>query len=486
MKKAGLIIHVLVFCVWIALLSSLLYRNYTGTILERTQILKEYFGEQSYWYDIYQGTKKIGFAFTAFEKAGDEIIITHKREMKVFKNDKETIRFEELKSLTDSFYSINFFEYASYFRGRKGFNVRGEVDADMITLYRESPEMRKTDRIAKQVKDFYLPITLIPVIHQKIPTSKKPFIVPMLDLFTSSINDVRVVLEEIRPVKIGADILNIYKFRVGKSFIWSNEKGIILKEMPPSGITLYSQFKKIAKVPDDRVIFDYTSLPFFKSDTIIPYPEELNRLMIRIKGFRLNPQLYKDSIVTLKKDTLTIVKEDIGRMEKNTYTLPSVDDAFSEYLGKDEWVMTDYKPLQNTGRIYARSVNHDAFRFARYLNNYLYNILKTMPLFFLSNSENILKSLSGDYLERTVMFATYARAGGLPTRLVGGLVYVDGYFYFHTWPEVWFGKWVPIDPTLLQFPADVTHIPLKEGPLHEIVSVADYLRKIDIEILEAI
>ena len=38
------------------------------------------------------------------------------------------------------------------------------------------------------------------------------------------------------------------------------------------------------------------------------------------------------------------------------------------------------------------------------------------------------------------MLASFARAGGLPTRLIGGFVYKDGYFYFHTWPEVWFDK----------------------------------------------
>jgi hypothetical protein len=146
--------------------------------------------------------------------------------------------------------------------------------------------------------------------------------------------------------------------------------------------------------------------------------------------------------------------------------------------------MSTYKPLQNTGLIYARSNKNDAFRFARYLMGYVYKLVRTRPLFFLSDSRNFLDSLSGDHLERTVMFATYARAGGLPTRLVGGLKYVNGYFYFHTWPEVWFDQWVPVDPTFVQFPADVTHIPLKGGTLEDITSIIHDLKSITIEILE--
>lgn len=83
------------------------------------------------------------------------------------------------------------------------------------------------------------------------------------------------------------------------------------------------------------------------------------------------------------------------------------------------------------------------------------------------------------------MYASFARAAGLPTRLIGGLVYRDGYFYFHTWPEIWFDRWVPVDPTLAQFPADVTHIPLKEGTLKDITSIVNDLKSIHIEILEA-
>jgi hypothetical protein len=106
-------------------------------------------------------------------------------------------------------------------------------------------------------------------------------------------------------------------------------------------------------------------------------------------------------------------------------------------------------------------------------------------MFTLQSAENFLKSLTGDYLERSIMFASYTRAAGLPTRLVGGLIYVNGYFYFHAWPEVWLDKWVPVDPTFFQFPADITHIPLKEGTLRDIISTVDDLKSISIEILEA-
>ncbi len=484
MSKSAKIIHIIVFCIWAALLSVLLYKHYTGTSLEKKQILEASFHTRTYWYDIYRGTKKIGFAETAFEKAGDEIIIKHSREMKVKAHEEERSLIEKLKTLCDLSYSIKSFEFTSNIKNEKGYKLSGEVENSSIIFLLESPEKRKTYKISTGGKDFYLPIMLIPVIHQKNPLPNTPFVVPLLDIASLSIDEVSIVLEEIRPLKVGINILSLYRFRVADTIIWSNEKGIVIKEKSPSGITLYSQVEKIANNADDKILFDYTSLPFFKSNKLIEDTEKLSRLKLKIHGLSPSPELYEKSLITTEKDILIIEKQDVGQLKNKTYTLPYGKDKFNRYLSPDEWVQSNIKAFKDTGRITASARNNNAFLFAQYLTGYLYNIIRTMPMFVLSDSQNIQKSLLGDFVERTVMFATYARAGGLPTRLIGGLVYVNGYFYFHTWPEVWFDRWVPLDPTFVQFPADVTHIPLTEGTLTDIVSIIDDLKDIKIEILE--
>jgi hypothetical protein len=480
------IINVIVFCTWVTLITILLYRNYTGTLLERSQALKGTIDKTTYWYDIYTGPKKIGFASTTYERVGDEIIIKHEREIKVKKGGHEKLLMEMLKCLGNSYYSLKSFEYTSHFKDEKGIKITGEVDSGNIIFFLESPEKRKTFKTPTKGRDFYLPTTFIPALVQKNPTPNSVFTIPVLDIVNLSINDARVVLEEIRPIKVGIRILSLYKFKAGDAIWWSNEKGIIIKEESPSGITLYSEVETIAKDPSDRILFDYTSLPFFKSEKVIQDPEKLNMLKVRIKGLRLDPMLYENSLIILKNDILTIGKEDPEEIKKKSYTLPYKDDALSRYLKADRWVLSDDKIVKGDALKMAAIEKNDAFRLARYLNSNLYLTIKVMPMFVLSDSLDIFKSHFGDYIERTVMFASFARAGGLPTRLIGGFIYRDGYFYFHTWPEVWFDKWIPVDPTLAQFPADVTHIPLKEGALKDITTVVDDLKEVNIEILEAL
>ena len=477
-------INTLIFFSWIALLSLLFYKEFSGTPLEKNEILKGVLEKMSTWYDIYTGSKKIGFAETAYKKVGDEIIITHERQMKVFKNDVETILFHTMKCLTNLDYSIKSFEYTSHFRDEEGIKVTGEVDTENVLLFLESQEKRKTLKTPIKGKGFYFPLTFIPLLVSKSPPPESVFSIPLLDLMSLSIQDVRVSVEEIRPIKSGINIFSIYKFKLGKMVFWSNEKGVIIKEEDPSGITLYSGPEAIAKDPSDRKIVDYTSLPFFRSNEIIPNAEGRTRLKVRIKGFSLDTKLYEHSLVTLKDGILTIKKDDPEQMKKRSYGLPYTDKILSGYINADEWVLSNDKNVKGNALHMAAVEKNDAFRLARYLNSDLYFSVMPVPTFVLMNSKDLFKSRFGDCIGKTVMFASFARAAGLPTRVIGGFVYRGGFFYFHTWPEVWIDRWVPVDPTLAQFPADVTHIPLKEGTLKDVTSIVNDLKPIAIEVLE--
>jgi hypothetical protein len=155
------------------------------------------------------------------------------------------------------------------------------------------------------------------------------------------------------------------------------------------------------------------------------------------------------------------------------------------YLRADEWILSEDKNVKSNAHNMAVIEKNDAFRMTRYLNSELYFTIAAVPTFVLMNSVDLFRTHLGDHLGRTVMFASFARAAGVPTRLIGGLVYREGHFYFHTWPEAWFDKWIPMDPTLAQFPADVTHIPLREGSIRDITSFVNELKSLDIEVLEA-
>ena len=480
------IINGCIFFAWIALISLLLYRNYAGTPLEKTQALKEAVDKATYWYDIYHEQQKIGFASTTYEKVGDEIIIRDEREIKVIKDGQDNLLTTRLKCISNSQYSIKSFEFTSHFKDEKGIRATGEVDAGNIFFLLESPEKRKTFTTPTKGKDLYLPATFIPAIIQKKPVPQSVFTVPVLDINSLLVSNTKIEMEELRPVKEGTNVVSLYKFRAGNSVWWSNERGVIIKEENPTGLTLYAVPTQLAQDFTKKLFVDYTKLPFIQANRLLSNPEKLNQLRVKVTGFTLDQKLYKNSMATLENNTLVIKKKEASQVAEMSFQLPYGGDSLRQYLAPDTSVSSDYKPLQDTGVIYARSQKNDAFQFTHYMTSYVFNLIKTEPTFFIADAEHILKSLRGDYAERAILFISYSRAGGLPTRLVGGFVYAHGYFYFHIWPEAWLGQWVPADPTFYQFPADVTHIPLRAGTMKDIISLMADLKDVNIEIMEAL
>ena len=88
------------------------------------------------------------------------------------------------------------------------------------------------------------------------------------------------------------------------------------------------------------------------------------------------------------------------------------------------------------------------------------------------NSQGVLETLDsgrGDCTEFADLFTTLARSIGIPTQTVFGIVYEQGEvpkMAFHAWNEIQINKkFLEIDPTWQQIPADGTHIKLSQNTI---------------------
>lgn len=83
------------------------------------------------------------------------------------------------------------------------------------------------------------------------------------------------------------------------------------------------------------------------------------------------------------------------------------------------------------------------------------------------NALEILESREGVCRDAATLLTTLTRSIGIPSRMVGGLVYVDK-FRFHAWMEVYTGsEWVPLDAAFAEAIPDATHIKLACGNFGE-------------------
>jgi transglutaminase-like putative cysteine protease len=141
---------------------------------------------------------------------------------------------------------------------------------------------------------------------------------------------------------------------------------------------------------------------------------------------------------------------------------------------------------------------------AEKLTRYVNALLDKKPTVSLPSAREVLRTKVGDCNEHTALYVAMARALGIPARIAVGLVYIHGAFYYHAWPEVYLeeglraegsghdqglraegsGLWLPVDPTLNQFPADATHLRLARGGLDKQAVILPLVGKLTMDVLD--
>ncbi len=97
------------------------------------------------------------------------------------------------------------------------------------------------------------------------------------------------------------------------------------------------------------------------------------------------------------------------------------------------------------------------------------------------------KSRVGNCQTHARLYTALARAAGIPTRFVSGLVYQEGKgFLYHSWAESFItDRWVAVDPTYDQLPADPTHLKFFEGHRpDDMAPIIAIIGRIKISVLE--
>ena len=93
---------------------------------------------------------------------------------------------------------------------------------------------------------------------------------------------------------------------------------------------------------------------------------------------------------------------------------------------------------------------------------------------------------SGDAREFALLTTALARAAGIPSHPVSGLLHNRGRFYQHSWTEVYVGRWVAVDAMLGQYPADAAHIPFLTGSTEPGPDLARILSRVQLSVIGAV
>jgi transglutaminase-like putative cysteine protease len=165
------------------------------------------------------------------------------------------------------------------------------------------------------------------------------------------------------------------------------------------------------------------------------------------------------------------------------------DRNLAPYLAPEAFIESDAPEIRAEAVNAVRGVDGTSARAER-LTRYVNAILEKKPTMSLPSAREVLRTRIGDCNEHTALYVAMARALGIPSRIAVGLVYIHGAFYYHAWPEVYVdegssrGLWLPVDPTLNEFPADGTHLRLARGGLDKQTVILPLIGRLKMRVLD--
>ena len=135
------------------------------------------------------------------------------------------------------------------------------------------------------------------------------------------------------------------------------------------------------------------------------------------------------------------------------------------YLAPTLAVPSVLHEIASLAKTIAGDATSDDQRIARLLAWMDANIAKEAVDSF--TAADVLSARRAECQGHAYLFAAFARALGIPARVVNGIAYSEphGGFLYHSWNEAWIAGrgWQPVDATFGQAHADATHVKLIEG-----------------------
>lgn len=470
-------------------------------LTEPVQPLKELSGfkNKEAWFGIIlNGQKKVGFNHYKIEKYQDspEIYkITSEALLKFsFLGFKQEINLKETDLVNPNLSLISFSGEQRI--GDKKVTMNGEVKNEELTVKIVDENLTHTQKFK---------------LKNKLYSSTAPYLYPFLKGF--KIEDVfsyQSYLLEIQSLQnIKQKILSYEKnelcdepaFKVRTSIglvsadSWINKDGETLIEMEMGGLLISMKEDEISakkfiyqeSLSKDDILLDFSLV---KADKIISNPRNVKTLHLKLVGMDEEDAIISDE----RQKAYKLAENGISKVEYKIDLIPAEIERPS-LLPINEPLLNKYlKPS-----IYIQSSNQEIIEKSKEVvgdeKNSLVAIKRLVQWVSREVEDdfsdsfsalNVLHSKKGECQAHTYLYTALARASGIPTKIVSGIVYMEGKgFLYHAWAESYAGKWIAVDPTFEQIPADATHIKFVEGETFDDISpLVNIIGKIKAEITE--
>ncbi len=442
------------------------------------------------WMGIYSGDQKIGYSHTVIEPManGTEIVEESTLRMTVLGADQDV----KIKST----YLLNNYKIQSFgFRMSAGsvqLEAKGKRKGKELQIEVNSVSGKTGFSFPVESEPLVSPILHKWVIDQK-PNVGSEYEVTLFDpasvLTGAKPQSLKARLRVERKEEVNIPLGGFQAYRVKMDFAgseftsWITEKGEAIKELSPPGLTAYRETEEMV-LGESLASFNIVEKTAISSNVQLENARGLKSLRVKLDGIGPadgldldddNRQFYKDGILEIKVGELYQIK---------AYSIPYSDGGFEAYLKPSNLIQSESQKIVSMTEGILKG-ERNSIRAVQKINDWVYKNLEKVATLSIPNALDVLETRKGDCNEHATLFAALSRAAGIPTKIALGVVFFDGKFYYHAWDEVFVGRWIAVDPTFGQVPADASHIKLIEGDLSKGSEIMKLVGNIKLEIEDA-
>lgn len=473
---------------WAAAMGALVNRSYLQASSANLAADLARYGTTAQWRGVYYRGEKIGFTVSQIVPSGDGFELNEDGRLQMSLLGATTPARIRTTARVDGSFGLQSFEF-SLDPGTGPTDVRGTLNGGQLTLsvttaggtHTETRELAETPVLA-------LSLARRLVGDGLTPGSRHQWMIFDPATMTNAPVTVQVGNREV----VRVDRRAIPAFKVDMEFAglrttsWITDTGDVIREESPMGLISVQESGEAARalaVPErgrTDLLIDAAVVPVMRQR--IDETRDVRLIRMRMEGADLASPDVEGAGQSVSGDVIEI--RDPQGLQPG-----AADPDVAKYLKPEPFIESDAPEIKAEAELAVRNATGARARAER-LTRHVNGLLEKKPTVSLPSAREVLRTKIGDCNEHTALYVAMARSIGIPARIDVGLTFVHGAFYYHAWPEVYIdqgrgrGLWLPVDPTLNQFPADATHVRLARGGLDRQAAILPLIGRLKITVLD--
>ncbi len=370
------------------------------------------------------------------------------------------------------------------------------------------------DRVIKELPfegEVFLEVPLERIFQDEGLKPGRRYVFQVLDPFSYGISEARVEIIGEEEVLILGERKRLWHVRTETDYIipliadeWVSKAGQLWKSDSQTGFLTTTSIR----MPKDKARemseknFDIAFSTIIKPDLTIERPREVRTARFKLTGIsseKIQNLPFDDgsqSLLELKDNHALIQTVSRVFREEDSLSLPIANKKVQQYLKPTHFCQSDDPGIVSLARdIIGQESN--AWRAAKRIAEWVSQEMRANYDVGFASAKEVLKNREGDCSEHTVLAVALCRAVGIPARSALGIMYGQGLFAYHMWPEVFVGRWVSLDAKWLaveeqsgEYYTDATHLKLGRSNLDENIfkemaqAISEIMGRLSIEVIE--